>query len=176
MSFRVGQFDLPGMSDRGNGAIEFECTEEEATAGENALAFLKDVRVHPQFAERLQKGVIAIGLSEYSHMLLDRNDLTVNSQKSKWDPVVQDDLCRAVAAVWKAYVFSSLPIFLFYRAAYLRVLGCEAEAKRWFEVFCTRNAAFVPDQLDELLMEREGSDLGKALRFAETVAGVSIAP
>ena len=157
---------FPGVALRPDGTIDFTLTPEEAREADAALAELKGYEGHPDYAERIRNGTIAVALSHYAKGLVHAHRSEIAIAKGQPSPKLQSVLAKAIAAVWKSSSLSPLPIFTFHRASFLRMLGQEDEARRFYASFIKQQAAFHPDQIDEHLMTYEGFDIQEALYLA----------
>ena len=141
-------------------------TREEAREADAALAEFKGHVVHPDYAERVRNGAIAVALSHYARGLVQVHKDEIASANGQPSRKLQSVLAKAIAAVWKSSSLSPLPIFTFHRASFLRMLGREDQAKRLYSSFIKQQAAFRPDQVDGHLMNYEGFDVQQALSVA----------
>jgi hypothetical protein len=109
---------------------------------------------------------MTISLSNYARELVQPREVEIESANGKVSRELQIVLLKAIAAVWKSFIFSPLPIFTYHRAILLRMLGHEEEAKSLYESFLEQHAAFHPDQVAEHLMTSTGFDIQKAVAIA----------
>jgi hypothetical protein len=115
-----------GVKENSNGTIEFALTEEEQEQIDRTLDLFKDWRFHPEAAERVQHGIMAVALSKYAGTLVSRvNVLEEAEYKAKWLEI-KSDLEKSVAATLKAYSLCRLPIFIYQRACFMEMLGYTA--------------------------------------------------
>jgi len=156
---------FPGVKINADGAIDFTLTKEEASAADLALHQFKDVFVHPEVAEKVRNGTIAVALCRYATNLIADCDETTGAEYN-WS-TIQKTLEKAVAAVWKSYSLCPLPIFLYHRAAFLQMLGVKTKARRLFALFLTKQSEFKMDQIDKLLLDYEATDIERALSHAK---------
>jgi hypothetical protein len=161
------ELEFPGVALRRDGSIDFTLTPEEARAADAALAEFKDYIVHPDYADRIRNGTIAVALSHYARDLINAHEAEMAASARTRQKV----LTKAIAAVWKASSLSPFPIYTFHRASFLRMLGQEDEAKRLYATFVKQQAAFRPDQVDQHLMTYEAFDVQKALSIATQQIG-----
>jgi len=165
------ELKFPGVALQPDGTIDFTLTPEEARAADAALAEFKGYVVHPDYADRIRNGTVAVALSHYARDLIHAHQSKIASANRQVSGKLQSVLAKAIAAVWKASSLSPLPIFTFHRASFLRMLGREDEAKRLYASFLKQQAAFQPDQVDEHLMTYEGFDVEQAVSIARTSGG-----
>lgn len=165
------QHRFPGVKQNADGTIDFSLTDEEAREADLALHAFKGVLAHPEAAERLRNGTIAVALCRYAKDLVAMHcvGVTESEYKSNW-PAIQGAIERAVAAAWKASSLCSLPIFLYHRASFLQMLGMRDEAQQLFGSFLKRHSEFNLDQVDLLLRDYEGTDIEHALSHAKREA------
>jgi hypothetical protein len=152
-----------------DGTIDFTLTNEEASAADLALHQFKEVFVHPEVAEKVRNGTIAVALCRYAKNLVAEDcNKTIGAEciRNNWS-AIQKTLEKAVAAVWKSYSLCPLPIFLYHRAAFLQRLGMKNEARRLFALFLTKQSEFKMDQIDKLLLDYEATDIEHALSHAK---------
>ena len=157
---------FPGVAVRPDGTIDFTLTPEEARAADLALAEFKGYVVHPDYAERVRNGTIAVALSHYARSLVHAHQSELASDTGQLSPKLQGILAKAVATVWKASSLSPLPISTFHRASFLRMLGRQDEAKRLYATFLRKQAGFQPDEVDQHLITYEGFDVQHAISIA----------
>ena len=165
------QHPFPGVKQNADGTIDFSLTDEEAREADLALQAFKGLLVHPEVAERVRNGTIAVALSRYAKDLVATHCVGVTEldYKANW-PVIQRAIEKAVAAVWKASSLCSLPILLYHRACFLQMLGMKDEAYQLFGSFLERQAEFDMDQVDKALLHYEGTDIEHALSHAKREA------
>lgn len=158
---------FPGVRPNADGTIDFSLTEEEAREADLALQSFKGVLVHPEVAEKIRNGTIAVALSRYAKNLVAMHCIRVaeSEYNANW-PAIQGVLEKAVAAVWKSYSMCSLSIFLYHRACFLQMLGMKDEAHQLFTLFLKKQSEFKADNVSSLLIEYEGTDVGHALSHA----------
>jgi hypothetical protein len=161
------ELKFPGVTLQPDGTIDFTLTPEEARAADAALAEFKGYVVHPDYADRIRNGTIAVALSHYARDLINANETEMAASA----PVRQKVLTKAIAAVWKASSLSSLPIYMFHRASFFLMLGQQDEAKRLYGTFVKQQTAFRPDEVDQHLMTYEAFDVQKALSIATQQIG-----
>ncbi len=161
----------PGVKENPDGTIEFSLTDEEAREADLALRTFEGVLVHPEAAERVRSGTIAVALSHYARDLVNTHcvGLTEEQFSSNWSGI-RSVLIKAVAAVWKSFSLCPLPIFLYYRAAFLQMLGLGEQSRYLFALFLKKHSEFRAGQIDKLLMEYEGGDIAHALSHAKRAA------
>jgi hypothetical protein len=165
------QRSFPGVKQNADGTIEFSLTEEEARQADLALQSFGGVLVHPEVAERVRNGTIAVALSRYAKDLVAVHcvGVTEPEYKANW-PAIRGAIEKAVAAEWKASSLCSLPIFLYHRASFLQMLGMKDEARQLFASFLKRHSEFEMDQVDTSLLNYEGTDIEHALSHAKREA------
>jgi hypothetical protein len=157
---------FPGVKENSNGTIEFSLSDEEQRAIDRTIDLFKDVRVHPEAAERVQYGIMAVALSKYAEEMVSRLSFIEQVEyKSKW-PAAKADLENSVAAVWKAYSLCQLPIFVYHRACYMEMLGYRKEARKLFASFLSAQSAFKSDTISGVLVQYVGTDIEAAISFA----------
>ena len=162
---------FPGVKLHTDGTIDFTLTNEEADAADRALHAFKDTLVHPEVAEKVRNGTIAVALCHYARTLIEMHcaGLTETQYKKNWS-VIQKTLEKAVAAVWKSYSLCPLPIFLYHRACFLNMLGLKSESRKLYTAFLRRYDEYRMDQVDKSLIEYEGTDTEYALSQAREEA------
>ena len=157
----------PGVQKRANGEITFSLTEEEARETDLALSAFKGLLVHPEAAERVRNGTIAAALSRYAKDLITTHCLDVTESEYETNRrAIEDVIEKAVAAEWKAFSLYPLPVFLYHRACFLRMLGISDESKLLFASFLRRHSEFEMDDVDKAISTYEGSDISQALSHA----------
>jgi hypothetical protein len=161
------QESLPGISVSQDGTVEFCLTEEEAREADLALSAFTGHLVHPEAAERIRNGTIAVALSRYAKNLVRDHCLLVEQEEfeRRW-PEIRTALFKAIAAEWKAHMLYPLPVFLYHRASFLEMLGAIEEARQIFTEFLTSQPEFKPDSIDEALIRYEETDIERALSAA----------
>lgn len=158
---------FPGVKQNADGTIEFSLTDEEAREADLALQAFKGVLVHPEVAERVRNGTIAVALSRYAKDLVAKDCIVVTKPEYEANlPAIQRALEKAVAAVWKSYSLCPLPIFLYHRATFLQMLGMKDEAQQLFASFLKEYSEFRGDHVDKSLIDYEGTDIETALSCA----------
>ena len=159
---------FPGIKQKNDGTIEFSLTDDEAREANLALQAWKGSLVHPEFAEKVRNGTIAVALSHYAQRLvMILPDVNTQSElKSNW-PTIQVTLEKAIAAVWKSYSLCPLPVFLYHRAGLLKMLGLRDEARQLYASFLKKQFEFKMDQADKSLLDYEGTDIEYALSCAK---------
>ena len=126
---------FPGVKENRNGTIEFTLTDEEALRADCALDNLAELSLHPEAADRIRNGTIAVALSNYANELVTAlNDIPESEYRLKWH-TIQLTVQKAVAAVWKSYSLYPLPVFLYERAAFMKMLGMQNQAQQLFSQF-----------------------------------------
>lgn len=155
------------MKENPDGTIEFSLTDEEAREADLALEAFKGVLVHPEAADKVRNGTIAVALSRYATELVGTHclGLSESEYRANW-PSIQRTLEKAVAAVWKSYSLSPLPIFLYHRAVFLQMLGIKDRSRQLFALFVFEQSEFQADDVDKSLMSYEGTDIQRALVHA----------
>ena len=159
---------FPGVMQNSDGTIDFSLSDEEARAADLALHAFKDVLVHPEVADKVRNGTIAVALSRYAKGLVSMHCIgfAESDYRANW-PTIQKALEKAVAAVWKSYSLCSLPIFLYHRASFLLMLGMNNEARQFFALFLTKQSEFKMDQVDRSLLDYDATDIEHALSHAK---------
>jgi len=59
-----------------------------------------------------------------------------------------------------------MPIYLYHRACFLRMLGMKKEARELFTAFIIRQSGYKTDDISKVLVEYEGSNVEQALLHA----------
>jgi hypothetical protein len=158
---------FPGVKENPDGTIDFTLTDEEAREADRALLMFKDVLVHPDAADQIRNGTIAVALCRYALDLVADSyaDAKDTDDNAKWAQV-NDASIKAVAASWKAYSLSPLPIFLYHRASFYQMLNMSDKARPLFSAFLKKQADFHTDQITGVLIDLLGSDIQKAIERA----------
>jgi len=158
---------FPGVKQNADGTIDFSLTKEEAAAADSALKNFQGFVVHPDCAERIRNGTIAVALSHYAKDLIALNCAEVPDKisRSKWANI-QSVLEKAIASTWKAYSLWAAPVFIYQRASFLKMLGEKVQALELFARFADMQPKFHSDQSDDLLFKYEGTDIEHALAHA----------
>jgi hypothetical protein len=154
---------FPGVQQNSDGTINFSLTDEETREADRALLMFKGYVVHPDAAEKMRNGTIAVALSHYAKDIVTMQFAEAEGANR---PVIQQTLEKAVAAVWKAYSLCSLPAFIYHRANLLQMLGEKVQARQLFASFVKKQAEFKADQIDMRLLDYEGTNIEKALLHA----------
>lgn len=159
---------FPGVEQNSDGTINFSLTDEEALEADRALEMFNGFVVHPDAAEKIRNGTIAVALSRYANELVTfKCDPDSEAElKSNW-PVIKQTLEKAIAAVWKSYSLYPLPVFLYHRACFSQLLGEKAEALQLFGSFVKKQAEFKAEQVDKVLLDYEGTSIDNALSQAK---------
>jgi len=159
---------FPGVEQNADGTINFSLTDDEAREADRASQMFKGYVVHPDAAEKIRNGTIAVALSRYANELVTfKCDPDSETElRANW-PVIKQTLKRAIAAVWKSYSLYPLPIFLYHRASFFQMLGEKAEARRLFDSFIKKQAEFKVEQVDKVLLDYEGTKIEVALSHAK---------
>jgi hypothetical protein len=167
MWFFPRKLQFPGIKQQPDGSIEFTLTDEEAGAADSALKAFADVLVHPEVADRVRNGTIAVALSRYARQLVLEHctGIAESDYKSKW-PVIRATLEKAVAAEWKSYSLCALPIFLYHRACFLQMLNVIDESKKLFVEFLKKHSEFSAAGVDQALLDYEDTNIENALAHA----------
>ncbi len=161
-----GRPRFPGITENGDGTISFSLTDEEQHAIDHQFTYFKDIYIHPDAAERVQHGIMAVALSDYAKDLVRaRIVISEEERKAKW-PEVRTDIEKAIAAMWKAYSLSPLPIYLYHRGSFLAMLGVHEDAHKLFTLFVKEQSTFNVDDINKALINREGTNLETALSHA----------
>jgi hypothetical protein len=158
---------FPGVTQREDGTIEFTLTDDEVEAINCTMSNFDDVLIHPDAVERISQGTTAVALSRYAKDLVNLHSSPQTKEEYRRDwPVIEIDLRKAVAAVWKSYGMCQLPIYVYHRALYLKMLGTHHESSRLFALFLKKQNEFKPDAIDEVLINFEGTNIDHALANA----------
>jgi hypothetical protein len=158
---------FPGVRENPDGTIEFELTEEEVREADRAFALFKGRVVHGDAAELIRNGTIAVTLSRYAKDLMSLNgDGGTDSDGMAHLPEVSARIEKAVAAMWKAYSLNPMPVYLYHRACYLKMLGMGRESQHLFEMFLKQQPEFKTDEISQLLVNYEGTNIEMALADA----------
>ncbi len=162
---------FPGVKQNADGTIDFSLTDEEAREVDNALQSLSGVVVHPDVAERVRNGTIAVALSRYAKDLVAMHCVRVPEPelRTNW-PAIRGAIEKAIAAEWKASGLCSLPVFLYHRASFLQMLGMKKEARQLFASFLKKHSECEMDQVNISLLNYEGTDIEHALSHAKREA------
>jgi|SRR5271157_149843 len=161
------QHSYPGVQEHPNGEITFSLTEEEARESDQALKAFEGLLVHPEAAERIRDGTIAVALSRYAKNLVTTHCVGITESEYRANRrAFEAAIEKAVAAEWKASSLCPLPIFLYHRASFLQMLGMKTQAKELFASFLRRHSEFKMDQVDRALSNYEGTDIDRALLHA----------
>jgi hypothetical protein len=156
---------LPGVKQYADGTVEFTLTAEEHHRLAKTVDLFKGTSVDVDTAERID-GTNAVALSHYAKELLAPYDrMSLPEYGAKW-PEVKKTLVKAVAAVWKAYNFYPLPVFIFHRARYMAMLGYDAESRLLFAEFLAAYSGFSSDRISDILLKREGTNIHEAVAHA----------
>jgi hypothetical protein len=149
---------FPGVKQNSDGTIDFSLSDEEAREAEIALHAFQDVLVHPEVADKVRNGTIAVALSRYAKGLVSMHciGVTESEYRANW-PTIRKALEKAVAAVWKSYSLCPLPIFLYHPASFLQILGMKSEARQLFALFLRKQSEFKMDQVDKSLLDYEAN-------------------
>jgi len=159
---------FPGVEENSDGTINFSLTDDEAREADRALEMFKGYVVHPDAAEKIRNGTIAVALSRYANELVTFNyDPDSEAElKSNWS-VIKQTLEKAVAAVWKSYSLYPLPIFLYHRATFFQLLGEKDQARQLFASFLRKQTEFKVEQIDKVLLGYEKTNVENALSHAK---------
>jgi hypothetical protein len=162
---------FPGVKENSDGTIDFHLTDEEAREADSALYAFKGVLVHPDAAEQVRNGTIAVALCRYANDLVTKSYVEAEGteDRAKWS-AVRDAAEKAVASVWKSYSMFPLPIFLYHRACFLQMAKQKDEARRLFAAFLKEQAEFKVDDVTKALIKYEGYDVEKAVLHARREA------
>jgi len=161
------QRSYPGVQEHANGKITFSLTEEEARESDQALKAFAGLLVHPEAAERIRDGTIAVALSHYAKNLVNTHCVGITESEYRANRVVIEAVIeKAVASEWKASSLCPLPVFIYHRACFLQMLGMKGQAKELFASFLRRHSEFKMDQVDMALSSYEGTDIDRALSHA----------
>jgi hypothetical protein len=68
---------FPGVKENVDGTIDFSLTDEEAREADFALQSFKGVLVHPDAADKVHNGTIAVALSHYANKLISTHCLDI---------------------------------------------------------------------------------------------------
>ena len=159
---------FPGVKQKSDGTIEFSLSDEETREAHQALQAFKDVVVHPEVADKLRNGTIAVALSRYAKFLVNTHCIDIEESDYKANSrTIRKTLEKAVAAVWKSYSLCSLPVFLYHRASFLQMLGMKDDARHLFASFLEKQSDFKMDQVDQALLNYEGTNIEGAVTHAK---------
>jgi hypothetical protein len=164
--FSANNQEFPGIFLQGDKVAKFTLSDDEADAAKRAMSVFKDVAVRSEHAEKIKNGIIAVALSHYAQNLVAWRCSPTVGDECDWS-IIEPELRKAVAAVWKASLISPLPIYLYHRARYLKLLGMTKESLRLFALFFAKQCEFEPDTIEEMQMKYEGTDIEYALAVAE---------
>ena len=158
---------FPGVKENPDGTIDFSLTDDEAREADLALQAFKGVLVHPDAADQLRNGTIAVALCRYAKDLVTQRYVEAEDteDRARWS-AVREAVAKAVAAVWKSYSLFPLPIFLYHRASFLQMLKMEDEARQLFGEFLRKQSELKVDDLTKALIKYEGSDIEQAISRA----------
>lgn len=158
---------FPGVEENPDGTINFSLTDDEAREADRALEMFKGYVVHPEGAEKIRNGTIAVALSHYASELVIFNcDPDSEAELKSNSPVIKQTLGKAIAAVWKSFSLYPLPIFLYRRAGFFQLLGEKDQAHQLFASFVKKQTKFEADQIDKMLLRHEGTKIEGALEHA----------
>jgi hypothetical protein len=158
---------FPGVEENSDGTINFSLTDDEAREADRALEMFKGSVVHPDAAEKIRNGTIAVALSHYASELVKfKCDLDSEAELKSKSQVIKQTLEKAIAAVWKSYCLYPLPIFLYHRASYFLLLGEKNQAHQLFATFVKKQTEYEVDYIDKTLLKYEGTKIGNALEHA----------
>lgn len=165
------KYRFPGVKENKDGTFDFSLTDEETRKADLALQAFKGMLVHPDSADKVRNGTIAVALSHYANELISTHCLDISESKHrvKW-PTIQRTIEKAVAAVWKSYSLYPLPAFLYQRAVFLQLLGMKDQSRQIFTLFILKQSEFQTDDVDKALMSYEGTDIERALTHARSEA------
>jgi len=159
---------FPGVEENPDGTINFSLTDDEAREADHALEMFKGYVVHPEGAEKIRNGTIAVALSHYaSELVIFKCDPDPEAKLKSNSPVIKQTLEKAIAAVWKSHSLCPLPIFLYHRASFFQLLGEKNQAHQLFASFVKEQTKFKVDQIDKLLLKHEGTKIDDALLHAK---------
>jgi hypothetical protein len=155
---------FPGIEENPDGTINFSLTDDEARKADRALEMFKGYVVHPDAAEKVRNGTIAVALSHYASELVT---FKCNPALESNSSVIKQTLGKAIAAVWKSYNLYPLPIFLYHRATFFQLLGEKNQARQLFASFLKKQTSFKAEQIDKMLLDYEKTNLESALLRAK---------
>ena len=160
-----------GIKENADGTIEFSLTDEEAREADTALYAFKGVLVHPDYAERVRNGTVAVALCRHAKDCVTQRFVEAEDteDRAKW-AAVRDAAEKAVASVWKSYSLFPLPIFLYHRACFLQMIKRKDEARQLFTAFLKEQAEFKIDDVTEALIKHEAYDIDNAILHARREA------
>jgi hypothetical protein len=154
---------FPGIEENPDGTINFSLTDDEARKADRALEMFKGYVVHPDAAEKIRNGSIAVALSHYASELVT---FKCNPALEANSSVIKQTLEKAIAAVWKSYSLCPLPIFLYHRARFFQLLDEKNQAHQLFASFVKKQTEFEMDHIDKMLLKHEGTKIEDALEHA----------
>jgi len=128
----------------------FELTKSEKFHVERAFKLLEGYAVHESVAAKLEAGITARGLSDYANL-----NLYEYGEPSK----KVGDLNIALSSLIKAYSIYSVPMYLYDIAICFGALHQPEQAKTYFSKFIKAQESFAPDQIDEVLIQRDMKEL-----------------
>ena len=147
--------NLPGFKKDNQGNLMFELTKEEKREVEKVLDKHKspegEFYVKKEAADEIQRGMTAQGLFNYAKDQIMLSEF--NSNKEKRNEFID----KAIASVSKAYSFYPLPIYMYDLACFMEMNGKKDEAKN----------AFMPSQIQEMLLNAQSRDTDEALKDAK---------
>src|ERR1700733_8593475 len=104
---------FPGVKENADGTIEFELTDGEEREADRALEMFQGLVVHPDAAERVRNGTIAVALARYAKDMVGLDcDVDTESQRKSRGRDIEATLEKAVASMWKSYSLSPMPIYI----------------------------------------------------------------
>ena len=152
---------LPGVKRNEAGDFTLDITEEEQVEINKLFDELKDSRVHPDFADKLTRGLTARGLANYMSDQIMMAKLSAAGQKYSREDCIK----KAIASISKAYSIYSLPIYLYDLACCLEMMANgHGEANTTLKLFLKRQSEYRSEQLDDIFLR--GRDVDDATKDA----------
>jgi len=162
------KIQYPGVKENSDGTIEFSLTEEESREADLALKTFTGYVVHPAAAGKICTGTIAVALNQYAKDLVVQHYNDIRDVELKSNRIsIREILKKAIAAVWKSYSLWPLPVFLYHRATYLRLLGNKGEAIRLMNQFLEKQKKLKTDKVENVLATWEGTNIALAIAVAQ---------
>lgn len=154
--------DLPGFRRDKEGKLVFDLTEEEQKEVESIFRMFHGYRFNPIYADKIQKGTTAFGLSNYA--IAQARMSGVEPEKEKRQKLLK----KAIAAITKAYSIYQLPIYLYDFACLTEMTQKADLAKNMFKDFLNKQLEFKPNKVDKLLLNQR--DIDEAIKDAKAKA------
>jgi len=160
--------NFPGVKQNIDGTIDFSFSDEEMKEVKKDFGLFKGLYVNSKNLDKIQNMITAVSLSRYAKdLVLNCEDNSESDDQADWQ-TIQKALEKAVSAVWKSYSLCSFPIFLYHRAVFLQMLGMKNEAHQLFTLFLKRQSTFKMEQIDEVFLDHEGTDIKHAIADAQS--------